>query len=158
MLLDVLLWLSGTYYGVCTVCWLCDISSCHCDDSFYVCKKKKGRHINQPYLFPTSEDSALWLSSFILHSCISANPRPSEREVIESDYILHKVTFKPQVHFFTMIIHWPYCLSSILWLSTMPCWAYDSSQGLMIISNKKILWNYSCFSYFITLLWFNMFL
>jgi len=35
-----------TYYGVCTICWLCDTSSCHCEDSFmFVKKKKKGRHI-----------------------------------------------------------------------------------------------------------------
>jgi hypothetical protein len=32
-----------TYYGVCTICWLCDTSSCHCEDSFmFVKKKKKG--------------------------------------------------------------------------------------------------------------------
>jgi hypothetical protein len=45
------------------------------------------------------------LSSFILHSCTSANPRPSERKVVEreilafGDYILHKITFEPQIRF-----------------------------------------------------------
>jgi hypothetical protein len=26
--------LPGTYYGVCTICWLYDTSSCHCEDPF----------------------------------------------------------------------------------------------------------------------------
>jgi hypothetical protein len=42
--------LLGTYYGVCTICWLCDTSSCHCEDSFiFVLKKKMGRHMASYY-------------------------------------------------------------------------------------------------------------
>jgi hypothetical protein len=26
----------GSCYGECTICWLCDISSCHCEDPFYI--------------------------------------------------------------------------------------------------------------------------
>jgi len=33
--------ISGTCYGACAICWLCDISSCYCEDSFYVLSKKK---------------------------------------------------------------------------------------------------------------------
>jgi hypothetical protein len=26
--------LPGKYYGVCTICWLCNTSACHCENPF----------------------------------------------------------------------------------------------------------------------------